>query len=45
MNLDKLKGHIPDSVIAQIPGIQEKFEINTPLRLAHFLAQCGHESG
>ena len=44
MNLDKLKGHIPDSVIAQIPGIQEKFEINTPLRLAHFLAQCGHES-
>jgi len=45
MNLDKLKGHIPDTVIAQIPGIQDKFEINTPLRLAHFLAQCGHESG
>jgi putative chitinase len=45
MNLDKLKGHIPDSVITQIPGIQDKFEINTPLRLAHFLAQCGHESG
>jgi len=45
MNLEKLKGHIPDSVIAQIPGIQTKFEINTPLRLAHFLAQCGHESG
>jgi putative chitinase len=45
MNLEKLKGHVPDSVIAQIPGIQDKFEINTPLRLAHFLAQCGHESG
>jgi putative chitinase len=45
MNLDKLKGHVPDSVISQIPGIQDKFEINTPLRLAHFLAQCGHESG
>ena len=45
MNLDKLKGHIPDAVITQIPGIQDKFEINTPLRLAHFLAQCGHESG
>jgi putative chitinase len=45
MNLEKLKGHVPDSVIAQIPGIKDKFEINTPLRLAHFLAQCGHESG
>jgi len=45
MNLEKLKGHVPDSVIAQIPGVMEKFEINTPLRLAHFLAQCGHESG
>jgi len=45
MNLNKLKGHIPDNVIAQIPGVISKFEINTPLRLAHFLAQCGHESG
>ena len=44
MNLDKLKGHIPDAVIAQIPGVMENFGVNTPLRLAHFLAQCGHES-
>jgi putative chitinase len=45
MNLEKLKGHIPDKVIEQIPAVMEKFQINTPLRLAHFLAQCGHESG
>ena len=45
LKLENLKGHIPDAVIAQIPDTAVKFEINTPLRLAHFLAQCGHESG
>jgi len=45
MNLDKLKGHAPDAVITQLPDTIAKFELNTPLRLAHFLAQAGHESG
>jgi putative chitinase len=45
LNLAKLKGHVPDAVIAMIPDTAAKFGINTPLRLAHFLAQCGHESG
>ena len=42
--LANLKGHIPEAVIAQIPDTAAKFNITTPLRLAHFLAQCGHES-
>ena len=45
LKIDKLKGHIPDSVIAQIPETAAKFNITTNLRLAHFLAQCSHESG
>ena len=45
MDIQKLKGHVPDAVIAQIPEVMEKFQINTPLRLCHFLSQCGHESG
>ena len=43
--LENLKGHIPSEVIAQIPEAAEKFNITNTLRLAHFLAQCGHESG
>ena len=44
LKLENLKGHIPDTVIAQIPDAAKKFNITNPLRLAHFLAQCGHES-
>ena len=45
LNLEKLKGHIPYAVIAQIPETAAKFNITNNLRLAHFLSQCGHESG
>jgi len=45
LNLSALRGHIPDDVLEQIPDTAAKFNINSNLRLAHFLAQCGHESG
>jgi putative chitinase len=45
LNLEALRGHVPAAVIAQIPETAKKFNITNSLRLAHFLAQCGHESG
>jgi putative chitinase len=45
MNIDKLKGHIPDSVLAELPLVVSKFECNTEVRMAHFLGEASHESG
>ncbi len=45
MNIDKLKGHIPDSVFNELPLLIEKFECNNEFRMAHFLGEASHESG
>jgi putative chitinase len=44
MEVEKLKDTLPVAVMAEIPLVMEKFGITNKLRMAHFLAQCAHES-
>lgn len=44
MNTSNLSSKLNTAVMLEIPSVAEKFGVNTPLRLAHFLAQCSHES-
>ncbi|NCA86804.1 MAG: glycoside hydrolase family 19 protein [Clostridia bacterium] len=45
MDLNKLRGLIPDRILAILPDAFAKYEINNDLRVAHILAQMAHESG
>ncbi len=42
---DHTPGHIVDSFLEPLNAALEQFEINTPNRIAMFMAQVGHESG
>lgn len=45
MTIRCLYGFIPNKVFEELPFVIEKFGLNTPTKLAHFLGQCQAETG
>lgn len=45
INSSKLSTKVPAPVMLEVESIVERFNMTSPLRLAHFLAQAAHESG
>lgn len=44
LNLTKLEGRLLPHIVQEMNEVATKFQINTPLRAAHFLGQAHHES-
>jgi putative chitinase len=45
MTIQKLILKLPLQVVGELDEVIKTYNISNPNRLAHFLAQCGHESG